>query len=278
MDCPLRSGHDLAEPYVAGTLAEPDQSAFEEHFFSCQACLAHVQMLQEVRDRLAAVPARPKAPDPRWAAAPWLGLALAAGLVAAIAFWWNDGSVPRQAQAPTAAPVEAPGPVTPPVTAPAPAPAPPAPTPAPTRRDVLGQLAMMVPPRYVPISVRGAAPAGSFDAAMAHYVAGRYGEAAAGLRALAAAGPSDPGVQFFLGVSDLASGRIAEGRAALTRVVDADAQPYTDEAHFYLGKAALAAGDIPAARRELRVAVSKEAGPDGEAARILAELERLPPR
>jgi TolA-binding protein len=273
MDCPLRSGQDLAEPYVAGTLAEPDQSAFEEHFFTCQACLAQVQMLQDVRDRLASVPVRAKAPDPRWAAAPWLGLALAAGLLAAIAFWWTGtDDAPKQAVAPAPAP--------PPDATPAPPPTTPAPAtpPAPTRRDVLGQLAMVVPPRYVPLTVRGSAPAGSFDAAMAHYVAGRYAEAAAGLRALSAAGPDDPGVQFFLGVSDLATGRVAEGQAALARVVQADTQPYTDEAHFYLGKAALAAGDVAAARRELRLAVTKEAGPEGEAARILAALDGLPPR
>src|SRR5689334_17438078 len=134
MDCPLRSGHDLAEPYVAGTLTEPDQSAFEEHFFTCQACLAHVQMLQEVRDRLASVPARPKAPDPRWPAAPWLGLALAAGLVAAVAFWWTGADAPRQAAAPTtAAPVETPRPDAAPKV-PSTTPAPPT-APAPTRRD-----------------------------------------------------------------------------------------------------------------------------------------------
>jgi TolA-binding protein len=277
MDCPRSSGHDLAEAYVAGTLSEADQTAFEEHFFSCQACLAQVQMLQDVRDRLASIPARVKAPDPRWAAAPWLGLALAAGVVAAVGFWWNASGPARQAQAPPPAAVQAPRPV-PPSTTPAPTPAPPAPAPAPNRREVLGPLAIVLPPRYVPLTVRGSAPAGSFDAAMAHYVAGRYAEAAAALRTLAAAGSDDPGVQFFLGVSELATGQVDEGRQALARVVDADVQPYADEAHFYLGKAAIAAGDVAAARRELGIALAKESGPEGEAARILAALDRLPPR
>lgn len=278
MHCLLPAGHDLAEAYVAGTLSEADLTAFEEHFFGCEACLAQVQLLQDVRDRLAAIPARAKAADPRWSAAPWLGLALAAGLVGAVSFWWNAARPARQAQAPTPAAVEPARPVPPPATtAPSPAPPPAAPSPAPNRGAVLGPLAIVLPPRYVPLTVRGSAPAGSFDAAMAHYVAGRYAEAAAALRMLAAAGSEEPGVLFFLGVSELATGRVGEGRQALARVVDADVQPYADEAHFYLGKAAIAAGDLAAARRELGVAREREAGPEGEAARILASLDRLPP-
>ena len=49
-------------------------------------------------------------------------------------------------------------------------------------------------------------------------------------------------------------------------------QPYADEAHFYLAKAALAAADVDTAKRELALAVDREAGPEGEAARLLAQL------
>ena len=44
MDCPLRSGPDLAEAYVAGTLPEAEQDAYEQHFFGCPACLAQVRI------------------------------------------------------------------------------------------------------------------------------------------------------------------------------------------------------------------------------------------
>ena len=100
----------------------------------------------------------------------------------------------------------------------------------------------MVPPRYVPLAVRSgeAPPAGSFDAAMAHYVAGRHREAAAALGALSKATPADPGIAFFWGISELAVGRPAAAREGLTRAIAADVQPYADEAHFYLAKAYLA--------------------------------------
>ena len=284
MDCPLRSGDDVAEAYVAGTLSEAEQDAYERHFFACPACLTQVQTLQEVADRLRQLPAAvalPRAPTPGWTAAPWLGLALAAGLVAAVGFWWRGGVAP----APDAPPVAA-GPVSAPNRAPVPASptTPPGNPPStadaagPSRAAVLTQLALVVPPRYVPLAVRGgeAPAAGSFDAAMAHYVAGRHREAAAALRALAEDSPADPGIAFFRGVSELVIGRPGAAREALTRAVSADLQPYADEAHFYLAKAYLAEGAVDQARAELRYAAAHDAGPEGEATRLLAALDRLP--
>ena len=64
MDCPLRSGSDLAERYVAGTLSEAEQSAFEAHYFTCTACLAEVQLLQDVRDGLTPKPGHAAGPGP----------------------------------------------------------------------------------------------------------------------------------------------------------------------------------------------------------------------
>jgi Flp pilus assembly protein TadD len=130
----------------------------------------------------------------------------------------------------------------------------------------------------VPLSVRGAASAGSFDAAMAHYVAGRHRDAARALATLAEARPNDADVAFFLGISELVNGRTTAARAALSRVVTIDAEPYADEAHFYLGKAALRDGDLETAKVEFQRAVDRDAGPDGEAARILAALDRQPAR
>jgi Putative zinc-finger len=284
MDCPLRSGHDLADGYIAGTLSDADQDAFEQHFFTCAACLAHVQMLQEVKDGLQKhpVPIAHRPPAAAWTTTPWLGLALAAGLVAAVGWWWQ-GSVARTPAAPTVAvgPTATPGPL--------PAPAPPAtgavsgpppanaPVEAPSRRAILTQLALIVPPRYVPIAVRGdAPPADSFDAAMAHYVAGRHREAASTLRVLSDAKPADPGIAFFWGISELVLRHPESARAGLTRAIAADVQPYEDEAHFYLAKVYLSEDAIDLARQELQYAVTHEAGPEGEAARILAALDRLP--
>ena len=285
MDCPLTSGRDLGEAYVAGTLSEAEQDAFEQHFFACADCLAHVQMLQEIKDGVRRLPPatashRPP-PPPARAAAPWLGLAIAAGLVAAAGWWWQGSNLQAPgAPTPVATQVPAsPGSPSAPASPTPPAATPPALEPggAPTRAVRLAQLALVVPPRYVPIAVRGAAPpAGTFDAAMVHYVAGRHRDAAAALRTLSDAAPTDPGVAFFWGISELALGQAGGAREGLTRAIAADVQPYADEAHFYLAKVHLLEGSVDKARLELRYAVDHEAGPEGEAQRILAALDRLP--
>ncbi|MEO5823766.1 MAG: zf-HC2 domain-containing protein [Vicinamibacteraceae bacterium] len=299
MDCPITSGHDLADAYVAGTLSEAELDAFEQHFFGCSACLAHVQMLQEVTDGLRRQPgpvAAHRPSSPAWTAGPWLGLALAASLVAAFGWWWQGGltttpatsviavgpTAPAGPPAPTprtpaTSPAPAPGtPASSP--SPAPVPAPASPVETPSRRTLLAPLALVVPPVYVPIAVRGggAPPPGSFDAAMAHYVAGRHRQAATALQALSEANPTDPGIAFFWGVSELAIGHPGAARDGLTRAIAADVQPYTDEAHFYLAKAHLAEDAVDLARVELQYAVKHEAGPEGEAQRLLAALDRLP--
>jgi hypothetical protein len=284
MDCPLTSGRELGEAYVAGTLSEAEQDAFEQHFFACADCLAHVQMLQEIKDGVRRLPPatashRPP-PPPTRAAAPWLGLAIAAGLVAAAGWWWQ-GSTARVPGTPTHVATQVPeeprsssAPASPtPTSGTAPAPEP---VGAPIRARQLAQLALIVPPRYVPIAVRGAAPAGTFDAAMAHYVAGRYRDAAAALRTLSDAAPADPGIAFFWGISELALGQAGGAREGLTRAIAADVQPYADEAHFYLAKVHLLEGSVDQARLELQYAVDHEAGPEGEAQRVLAALDRLP--
>jgi len=293
MDCPLRSGSDLVERYVAGTASEAEQDAFEAHYFTCPACLAEVQLLQDVRDGLTpkpghvAAPVRHHAPrPPAWRVGPIVGLAAAAAIVIGLA-WWITGDEPALPPQASGAP---PAPSSPVPTAPA-GPtertpdAPPVasntppgrPVPTPSRGAVLQQLALVVAPRYVPLSVRGATTAGSFDAAMTHYVNGRHREAAQALAALAESRPADADVAFFLGISELVTGRTAAAREALARAVTIDAEPYADEAHFYLGKAALRDGDLDTAKVEFQRAVDRDAGPDGEAAKILAALDTLPP-
>lgn len=262
MDCPTSAGHDTAEAYVAGTLPDDEQEAFERHFYGCAACLAQVQTLQDVRDRLASVPPVPRAADPRWQAAPWLGLALAAGVMAVGGWWWQHGGLrPSPAPTPSAAPPSAAEPA----------------LEAPGRRSVLARLATVVPPRYVPPTVPGQTPAaGSADEAMAHYAAGRYDRAAGALQVLSDARPTDPGLAFFWGISELVIGHTDAAREGLTRAIAAGAPPYADEARFYLAKAYLADDAVDLARLELQYAVSRDAGPEGEAQRILAALDRLP--
>ncbi len=296
MDCPRRADQDTAERYVAGTLPELDQSAFEEHFFSCEACLADVQALQAARTALAGQQARAStfAARPqafKWSGSwsVWAGLAAAAVILVAVATWMRQPAAPASETAQSTAGRE--GDRAPAVAEKDPAdrsaPAPEAPAPGdrgsrppatpPSRQLLLAQLAVVVPPRFVPLAARGegSEPTERFNTAMQHYSAARYDDAADALRALAAERPLAH-VWFFLGVSELARGRTGAAREALEQAAGSDVQPYADESHFYLAKAALKDGDVERARRELTAAVEREAGPEGEARRILAQLAKLP--
>lgn len=58
MSCPSRSvDDDTIHAYVAGTLAEPDAEAFEQHLLGCAGCREEVRLGVGVRAALAARPA-----------------------------------------------------------------------------------------------------------------------------------------------------------------------------------------------------------------------------
>lgn len=298
MDCPAHAGTETADAYVAGRLTDEEQSAFEAHFFACETCLRHVQVRQDIRASLAGASLSAGDGQASWLASSrtWIGLAAAAALIVATAIWTlrehapvstrvahqpgasavPGGSGTRDAPPPAPTPIRPGGTITPPqsVGVPAATGSPAAPAP-PSRERLLAQLALVVAPRYVPIAVRGTPDSPGVEAAMAHYVAGRYARAADALGALPAEVATQPQVLFFRGISALTAGRSVEARAALEQVVATGAQPYADEAHFYLGKAAIADGNLVRAHRELTLAEDRAAGPEGEAARMLAQLATL---
>lgn len=161
---------------------------------------------------------------------------------------------------------------------------PPSTTPVPSSREPvrpsrgLEALALVVPPPYVPLQTRGSATtlAQSFAAAMTRYSAKDYAGAAEQLQPLAESSPDAAHVQFFLGISQLMSGKPAAAIESLDRAAATGTAPFADEAHFYLAKAAMQTRDVTRAQRELRIAVEREAGPIGEAATLLRDLEKLP--
>jgi TolA-binding protein len=287
---PCDRGSDAAERYVAATMDDAERTSFEDHFFACEVCFRTVQALEDARSVLAegeeglqaerAIQASARGLPLHWMAAA-ATLVITMGL--SVMVWRRQPpadvstEMPATADAPAAAQRVPPAPV---VQAPAPAPVA-APTPRPDTQGRLERWAAVVPPQYVALTTRSGSDQASdsnsqtFDEAMTHYAAGRHRQAADSLQVLADRAPTAAHVHFFLGISELMSGNVARARGALQRSADAGVTPYSDEAHFYLAKAALRAGDLTAAARELEIAVDREAGPDGDAARLLAELKRV---
>jgi anti-sigma factor RsiW len=260
-------GSDAAEQYVTGTMPEPTQASFEEHYFACDACFKTVEALQAAGKRLeSTVPKTVNAPGRRWIR-PVSWMAAAATVIVGVILWRlpQPGIPATPSSAPAAAASQ-------------PAAGPLASTPPASALDrQLDRMATVAPPQYVTLITRSQSDesATGFEQAMTHYVAGRYDHAARGLSATANRSPNLPHVQFFLGISELMLGNLDAARKALQRTARSGVNPYADEAHFYLGKLALRAKDIPAARREFQIAAVRKAGPTGEAAKLLAELKQL---
>jgi predicted Zn-dependent protease len=142
----------------------------------------------------------------------------------------------------------------------------------------LEALAIVVPPPYVPLQTRGSSNtrAQSFAAAMTRYSAKDFAGAAEQLQPLAEGAPDAAHVQFFLGISQLMSGKPAAAIESLDRAAASGTAPFADEAHFYLAKAAMQTRDLARAERELTIAVEREAGPAGEAVELLRDLKKIP--
>jgi hypothetical protein len=271
---------DAAERYTSGDMAEPERVVFEDHFFGCSVCFRTVQALQDAAGLLEEDSRTPGAPHTQTTRClPYKWLAMAAMLTVAVVIWnttedeRQDAVVPATSIAPATEPR--------PTAAPVPPPAAPANAPSDVARSdvssTLDRWASVSPPQFVPLPTRSAQDTSDpqiqpFNEAMAHYSAGRYHQAADGLGALAEHSPDAAHVHFFLGISELMSNNVSRARGALQRSANSGVSPYADEAHFYLAKAALKAGDLTSATRELQIAVEREAGPDGDAARLLAEV------
>lgn len=235
--------------------------------------------------------------------AKWWGLAVAATLLLAT-MWWPRRGVERAAE-PGATVARNTDPAPPPSSNP-PASNPPSgaqpsgvkpsdeqpgskvpgaakpPSPAPRVEPVrpargLEALAVVTPPPYVPLQTRGSANtlAESFAAAMTRYSAKDFAGAAEQLQPLAESSPDAAHVQFFLGISQLMSGKPAAAIESLDRAAATGTAPFADEAHFYLAKAAMQTRDVARAERELQIAIEREAGPAGEAANLLRDIKKI---
>ena len=230
-----------AERYVSGEMTEPEQSAFEEHFFSCDVCFQRVRELQLVQAALP--PGTGTQPAQRRSTAWLVGLSAAAVLVIAVAAWQGLSRTNAPAESPrggSAATGPQPGGND-------------APSPAHARRTALSALALVTPPSFTPLTTRGRESTArrQFDAAMVKDVAGQYADAETGLSAAVTSAPELAPAQFYLGVSRLLQGHPADARPALAAAASLGVSPWSEEAHFYLAKAALAQDDVETATTEL---------------------------
>jgi hypothetical protein len=275
MSCEVIAAQGVAERYLLGQLNEPEQEAFERHYFGCDRCFDELKTLEAMRAELSGTAATSAARATRQAWWPvWLGAATAGVLIAAIGFWMmRPNRETRLTPGPGAARPVASSP--PAVAAP---PAPPLTTPPVSTPAVsIAELARFDPPTYTPPVLRGPEDDArrAFREAMTLYGRGDHRGAIAGLRKSASLDPSAADASFFLGVSQLLAGQPKEGVAELRRTVALGASPYLEEAYLYLAKGSLQLRDVDGGRRALRSMIALGGDRQREAKELLTQIDRV---
>lgn len=284
--CTSTGRDELFARYVQDTLGPEERDAFEEHFFTCEACLDKVRTLQALQAQLRAreveAPAARTVPARRWRG---VLVPLAAGLVVVAAIWLRPDTgtpappesivaeAPRQqlpAPATEVSPVEPA--VQPPVSL---GPDVPATPPAPVPVVPLSVLARVEPPDYIPLSLRGQRDEAAvrFEAAMRRYVDGDYAGAIPDLATAARLRPDGAHIAFFLAICQLLTDDVDAAIAGLQQTIALGDSPYLEESHYYLAKARLRQGDVAAARDELERTIEQHGRLESEARRLLEQLK-----
>ena len=281
MNCHWVDRAEIFEGYVSNTLPPEDRDAFEEHYFTCDACFDQLRTYRALQVESAAsatqveVRRAVRSRTRRWI---WAAYGLAAVLSVAVLTLWFRSPVssirhqPEVASNPSSGEPAA-SPVNQPPEASIARTEPPAPPSIP-----LSVLAQVEVPVYIPGVLRGPVDEAveRFQAAMKLYVEGDYAGAIPGLRAAVDMNPRAPRMAFFLAISNLLTGRIDPAVDGLEKAIALGDSPYLEEAHFYLAKARLQQGNVPSARAELERAIAQHGRLEPEARQLLKQLESFP--
>ena len=236
--------------YVEGTLSELETERFEEHYFDCPVCLAHLRAIQAVGQELARNPVAPVcAPEPRlrlglpaWS---WTAGAVAAALLIGIFTYKSLESRPAK---PTVARSQ---PRLTPQTQSAARPAQPSAAPV-----HLSQLADLTLPVFTPPNLRGGSLDAHFAAGMKEYANGNCRGALAALAQVPAANSEARAAEFYSGACQMHRGEFASASGLLRKVADAGDSPQQEAALYDLAQVALAGNDPATAHRYLLRTIS----------------------
>jgi hypothetical protein len=247
MTCQAVESGNVAEKYVRGLLADPERTAFEEHYFLCPNCLEELRLWRALQQ--AAVPVAERRPAANlyvWAAA-----AAVVAVILLFGYWRRSEPPAPVAAIPASLPVEP-----------------------------LQLLAAVEAPRYEAAVLRGTAKTAEqqFRAAMQAYSEQNYIAAADGLKAVLESDPAAVPARFYLGVCDLLLGNAGDAVAELRRAESAGATLYLEQIRFFLAKALIATHDLGGASRALESVVSLAGDRQAEARQLLDQLQALPKR
>jgi hypothetical protein len=238
-NCTGAPADQYLEDYLQGTLPEDEAVTFEEHYFECPVCLAHVEALQAVQRQLRSQPRQALRKPIPWPIRFTMIAAIAATLIAVVFTFYSKRQQMQPGVATLPAPhVEQPGPT-----------APPKPPSLATR--AVSQLAdLALPPFRVP-NLRGQSGNPLFEAGMRAYGSQNCPVALKALSQVPAEDEASTAARFYSGVCLMHDGDFSGASRSLRGVADAGDSPQQEAALYYLAQTALAVNDITAARHYL---------------------------
>ena len=243
-NCTRKPAEEYVESYLQGTLAEVEAQKFEEHFFDCPVCLAHVEALQAAMHTLRNQPRNPpKAPIP------WPIRIAAIGAIAALLFLGFLGYSARRRHP---QPSVASGPVAPASQTQTSAPAKPSSPASPTPSS----LADLTLPAYQAPHLRGQSGDPHFEAGMKAYSSHDCPGALKTLSQVPAADEDSLAARFYSGTCQMHDGDLAEAFQTLHSVAEAGDSPQQEAALYYLAQIALVRNDPATARHYLARTIS----------------------
>lgn len=282
MNCEQVRNQDLVEKYVTGQLHELEMSSFEEHYFSCDACLRAVQLGQAIvfgggkAKGSAQVTEMPRrgAGSSRWI----VPLAAAAAVVLVTVIGWRS-FVGQAVTAPEVAKLQS---------VPSSKPVAEVPRPAATAPEARllasnSDLEAVEPLIYRSSVLRGGDEEASqrFRRVMASYLEHDYRKATVGLAAIPVAVPAgdrpdehitDAGVQLYLGISQLMLNQNSDAIGSLRRAAAYGDTPYIENADFYLAKAFIRQKQYREAADQLQRVVRLNGDRQADAKKLLEQL------
>jgi hypothetical protein len=222
VDCDLVQSGNIIERYLSGSLDPKLLEQWEAHYFACPSCAQLLETWQAVERPLRdAAPRIRREIEARRTGRVWAAAAIAAALVVALGI----GLMRRPAADRPHAVVAV---------------------------RQLPALANLEPAAYEETPMRGVPTRAEtlFREAMRHYQARDWVAASEGLRASLQQDAASPAPRFFLGISLMLAGRIAEGAHELDAVASGGS-PFAEEARFNLSKGYLWLGRREDALNEL---------------------------
>jgi hypothetical protein len=232
----------LLEDYLGGELTEAQAVPFEDHYFTCRACLEAIRVRQSGPHILAQSDGFSRG------RVRYLWGLMAATLLAAavIVLMWRGGfGVGKDGTSATS----------------------------------LAELARATLPKYVPSTAGGSddEPRRQFVEAMRSYDEGDPARVVAGLEASWKGDPSRPETGYYLGAAFLVTNRVDRAIETLGATIALGESPFLDRSKLLLAKASLRRDKIDEARRVLHEVVERNGEARSEAERLLNGIDRFSP-